>query len=270
MAMHAYKITNTVNGRAYIGISIRPIGERYRRHLLAAEKGVRSPLYRAMRKHGIEAFHFEVLAEACSLRELYMIERGLIAEHGTFAKSGGGYNQTMGGEGSHGLKHNAESRKKIAALSRQKMLDPEFKERINAGRKRWSADPENKKKASEHARKTLRSAASLEKNPALVRGRKLSAEHRAKISAAQKGIAQPPGFSERMSKIHKGKIVSEETRALQSKNQRERFQKYGVSEATRAKQSAAHKGRPKTEEHRRKLSIAARLRHQRKQQQVAA
>jgi hypothetical protein len=52
-----------------------------------------------MRKYGTDNFSIAVLYEATSFLELQAVERGLIAEHGTYASSGKGYNLTSGGEG---------------------------------------------------------------------------------------------------------------------------------------------------------------------------
>jgi hypothetical protein len=52
-----------------------------------------------MRKYGTDNFSIAALYEASSFFELQVVERGLIAEHGTHASSGKGYNLTSGGEG---------------------------------------------------------------------------------------------------------------------------------------------------------------------------
>ena len=67
-----YKITNKVNGKVYIGQSV-DIKKRWNRHLHTVNnpnyKGYNYPLYRAMRKYGIENFLFEVIEE-CGKTEL--------------------------------------------------------------------------------------------------------------------------------------------------------------------------------------------------------
>lgn len=52
-----------------------------------------------MRKYGVEQFSIKEIYEATSFRELQVVERGAIAEHGTHANGGKGYNLTSGGEG---------------------------------------------------------------------------------------------------------------------------------------------------------------------------
>mgnify|MGYP003403023246 CR=1 FL=1 len=64
---YAYLITNNVNKKVYIGITINP-RERWLRHQSnvrneTSTKGKGTYLYNAMRKHGIENFSFEVVKE---------------------------------------------------------------------------------------------------------------------------------------------------------------------------------------------------------------
>ena len=97
--MLVYKITNNVNGHGYIGITQCSLAKRWREHLCAARTGSDKRLYRAMRKYGTDNFSIAVLYEADSFQELQVVERGLIAAHGTYASNGKGYNLTSGGEG---------------------------------------------------------------------------------------------------------------------------------------------------------------------------
>ena len=64
---YAYLITNNVNQKVYVGITINP-KERWQRHQSnarneASVKGKGTYLYNSMRKHGIENFTFEVIKE---------------------------------------------------------------------------------------------------------------------------------------------------------------------------------------------------------------
>jgi len=97
--MLVYKITNNVNGHGYIGITQCSLAKRWREHLSAARTGSAKRLYKAMRKYGTDSFSIIVLYEATSFQELQVVERGLIASHGTYAAGGRGYNLTSGGEG---------------------------------------------------------------------------------------------------------------------------------------------------------------------------
>ena len=55
--MIVYKITNKINGKVYIGQTIRPIEQRYKRHINDAMNNVLNTHFaRAIRKYGQEIF----------------------------------------------------------------------------------------------------------------------------------------------------------------------------------------------------------------------
>ena len=73
--MHIYKITNTVNGKIYIGQTIQKDPKmRWYAHCQYARAGKKSYLYDSMRKHGIDKFLWEVIDTALTLDELNVKE----------------------------------------------------------------------------------------------------------------------------------------------------------------------------------------------------
>ena len=99
-----YKITNKVNGKVYIGQSDN-IERRWKNHKKDAfwpnSHVYNYPLYRAMRKYGLDNFLFEIL-EKCKKEELNQKEVSYIAQYDSFRN---GYNQDEGGTAaSHPLK----------------------------------------------------------------------------------------------------------------------------------------------------------------------
>lgn len=88
-----YLIENLINGKKYVGQSIE-IEKRWKNHLSAfkntKEKVYKYPLYRAIRKYGINNFRFSVLEQCKEMelnnREIYWVQK-LKPE----------YNQTLGG-----------------------------------------------------------------------------------------------------------------------------------------------------------------------------
>lgn len=92
-----YKITNNINNKSYIGQSVN-IQKRFNAHKSAAfnlnNRLYNSPLYRAIRKYGIENFCFEILEE-CNEEDLNNKEIFYINKYGTYGKNG--YNQDNGG-----------------------------------------------------------------------------------------------------------------------------------------------------------------------------
>ena len=95
---YIYKITNSINGKIYIGKTSRTIEERFREHCQDSKNCRREhlPLYSAMRKYGVQNFSVEEVEQcedsAADEREIYWISR-----YGSF---GNGYNATLGGDGS--------------------------------------------------------------------------------------------------------------------------------------------------------------------------
>lgn len=92
-----YKITNTINGKVYIGQTKYTADIRLRGHIADMDREGKQdyPLYRAFRKYGLQNFRLDVLEECESdklgEREIYYINM--------YASFSTGYNQTLGGGG---------------------------------------------------------------------------------------------------------------------------------------------------------------------------
>jgi group I intron endonuclease len=69
--MHIYKITNTSNGKVYIGQTIQRNPKiRWYAHLADARRGKKSYLLDSIRKYGKESFVWETIDSASSIEEL--------------------------------------------------------------------------------------------------------------------------------------------------------------------------------------------------------
>ena len=69
--MHIYKITNTVNGKVYIGQTVQSNPKmRWYAHLADARRGKKSYLYDSIRKYGKESFVWEIIDSALTIEEL--------------------------------------------------------------------------------------------------------------------------------------------------------------------------------------------------------
>jgi group I intron endonuclease len=97
--MFVYKISNSVNDRLYVGLTVCSLDKRWREHKSAANTGVDKPLYRAMRKHGVENFKISLLYIATSIEDMREAELRFIKELKAHANDGG-YNLT-----DHGYQH---------------------------------------------------------------------------------------------------------------------------------------------------------------------
>lgn len=97
-----YKITNTINGHCYIGLSTN-IKKRWLQHKLPYnwERESYKPLYKAFQKYGLENFIFEIIEE-CTPEQLGEREKFYIEKYDSIKN---GYNLTAGGEDNHGESH---------------------------------------------------------------------------------------------------------------------------------------------------------------------
>lgn len=122
-----YKLT-APNGKAYIGISSKGLDARWTKHVEHA-MGKRSAgaLYAALRKYGVDNFHREVLAEEADWATLCEMEKRAIQEHGSL--SPGGYNMTLGGEGTLGP-ISEKARANVAAAQKKRFERPEERRRL--------------------------------------------------------------------------------------------------------------------------------------------
>lgn len=99
--MYVYKIVNTINSRVYVGLTVCSLKKRWREHRSAANTGVNKPLYRAMRKHGVDNFSIHLLYEASNFDDLRAAELRFMQELKAHVLDGG-YNLT-----DHGARHGA-------------------------------------------------------------------------------------------------------------------------------------------------------------------
>lgn len=96
--MIIYKLTNQINNKSYIGLTTNTLQQRLAQHNYEANHGTDRPLYRAIRKYGIETFKAEVIDTATNLDELKEKEQYWIKYYNTYGANGQGYNATEGGD----------------------------------------------------------------------------------------------------------------------------------------------------------------------------
>lgn len=105
-----YKIENTVNGKAYIGLTVGTAEERFKKHVSMIYSSGCSALYSAMLKYGVDKFKVETIVECHDRDDLMNLEALYIEKLGTLAPCG--YNLTTGGEN---CKASKATREKISA-----------------------------------------------------------------------------------------------------------------------------------------------------------
>lgn len=120
MTCGIYKITNKTNGKVYIGQS-RIIEKRWYNHIHDAtnsnKKAFESLLGRAIRKHGVDKFSFEILEE-CPVEKLNEREIYWIAEYDA-TNQDIGYNILAGGNQESTTTYSDETVKLIIQLLRE-------------------------------------------------------------------------------------------------------------------------------------------------------
>ena len=122
---YVYKITNTVNSKAYIGISIHePEKRRIRQHLSGHGNRI---IANAVKKYGKDAFTYEILEENVFDEFLPDLEVVYIAKFNTVRPHG--YNLTSGGEVAKRL--SAETIRKMSEIHKGKTLSADHRLKIS-------------------------------------------------------------------------------------------------------------------------------------------
>ena len=114
---YIYLIKNNINGKCYVGKTLKSPEERFSEHLRDARKPTEEnrPLYRAIQKYGSDNFSLQVLEECAdkfaSSREMWYIEQLETYAHG--------YNATVGGDGKQLFDHEVIKTQLEAGLSQK-------------------------------------------------------------------------------------------------------------------------------------------------------
>jgi group I intron endonuclease len=213
-----YKITNKINGRAYIGVTThKSVSCRWSQHKHCAANRPKGILHRAIAKYGPAAFSVETIAEAYSLKELDVLERSLIAAHGTLA-SAGGYNLAIGGRINVGMRPTPEQlaamserakrqwgrpgyrekwlakaaarHEETVARAAKQMADPErLRASIECFRK-ISLDPDERRRRSDVTRRRMHDPEGRKQHQEMMRRRWQDPAYRAEMAIAiQKSVA---------------------------------------------------------------------------------
>lgn len=184
-----YKITNNLNGKAYIGQTINSIQERLRTHCAPYSEGKCPALWSSIQFHGKDNFTVEILwsEPECSKEELDEKEIELITVHDTLSPNG--YNLMEGG---HGSRHHEESKKKISDA--KKKLWEEKGDEIRAQIKERGVSEETRKRMSEGCIRKYQERPELKECSKHREGSMHTEETRAKMVEAWKRRKQDPEF----------------------------------------------------------------------------
>ena len=216
-----YKITNTVNEKAYIGQTIHDaLAGRINDHLNGHARGSRL-VRRAINKYGKDAFTYEILYDGIIPEFLDDLEIEAIEKFNTIAPHG--YNLRSGGGGGS---LSEETRRKISQAKKGenhhfygKTFSEEHRRNMSEAKKGKPGKPPSKE-----ARRNMSEA--KKGKPSWNKGKTFSEEHRRNMSEAKKGKPGKPHSEEtkrNMSEAKKGeknpmygKSPSKETRRKMS------------------------------------------------------
>ena len=178
-----YQYTNTLSGLIYVGQTIDPARRHrdYARDVASTQPNPRV-IIQAMRRAGLDAFTYQILAEATTKDELNRLEIQYIAVLHTNNPLHG-YNRTTGGDGRAGFTHSEETRAKMSQAKRGKTRTP-FSEETKAKMSRAQ------------------------------RGRIVSDETRAKIGLANRGFTHSEETRAKISQKAKARFQEDPTSSM--------------------------------------------------------
>lgn len=192
--MFVYILTNTKNGKQYVGQTCGPVGYRWRAHVSEARRKANCPLLaRAIVKYGPDVFSVAFIDLTGSSQEwLNFVERWFIDELNT--QKPNGYNLEPGGRNG---KHSEETKQKIGMAHRGLKRSAQARENMSAwqrGIKRSAHHVEAIRRAStgrKHKPETkLKQSLAKKGRPSPLRGRKwgpMPEETKRKLSESKKG-----------------------------------------------------------------------------------
>jgi group I intron endonuclease len=180
--MYIYKITNIINGKIYIGKTIKTIEQRFQGHKNDSKTTKRSLLYLAMRKHGIDNFIIEQLCKCSSIDQLNKAEILFIKRFKSTNRTIG-YNVLLGGDGVDLT--NPIVKQNLIDRTKEAMNNETVKNKIRTGLLRYRANNPNWKEETSIATKSGMNKPEVKKK---MLGRKCTPEQRKTMSDSKLGI----------------------------------------------------------------------------------
>lgn len=132
-----YMATNKINGKQYVGQTIKRLQDRITGHICDARNKEGFKFQKALRKYGEESFEWKILIECDNKdlndKEIYFIEKLDTVKNG--------YNVSYGGGGSYGIKSPSTSKR---MKENNPMFNPEIAKKVVKTKKRRGTDSSGK------------------------------------------------------------------------------------------------------------------------------
>lgn len=206
----AYLIENTVNGKVYIGVTVRSLHKRWQQHVWQS-KGQKKQhkMARAIRKYGAEAFVVTHIASSWSAAALREMEIILIAQFDSFRN---GYNGTLGGDGGTGHRHTDDVRRRQSLAKIGYQHTAEARKKMSVTRKGTKHSAQTRERMSAHAKLQISLAGGqTERLKKATQNREQNAEaNRAAGITARRIYAEP--LSQERTRVGTSPIRSHESR----------------------------------------------------------
>jgi len=224
-----YKATNKLNNKIYIGQTIKTLTERKKSHQASAKHNSKYHFHNAIRKYGFENFNWEILKKGITnKKQLDKLEIKYIKDYNSIKI---GYNISTGGGGGDTLTNHPNKKEIFEKISKsQKGREMSETTKKNWYKKMYIDNPDRfkgknnpmyGKKLSEKRKKEISEQQKGRISP--MKGKKHSEKTKRKISLASKGRKKTDKFKKMMSKVHKGKVLSKETKLKISITKRKNY-----------------------------------------------
>ena len=244
-----YKITNTVNGKIYIGYTSRTLEERWKEHIYRSKKS-KCFFNTSIRKYGAAAFKPEVLVEDTDDLWCLNFAEPLLIEFFNSTDSNVGYNSTLGG--GYITPSTVEIAAKLTAANKARWANPEYRAKLTAANKAYWANPENRAKQAATIKASWANPEYRDKLTAANKAYWANPEQRAKQIATIKASWANPEQKAKQAATIKASWANPEQKAKHSAIIKANW----ANPEQRAKRAAAIKARWANPEYRAKLTAA--------------